>query len=165
MMEKIVQTASNVTIRPLEPDEAPALLMMMRELARFEKQEQFLEATEDLIRNNMFGEHPLFSALIALAGDEPAGYLTHGEGYTSWGMRKYVKVDDLFVREGFRGHGIARQLMRVIERMVVERGTYARWTVSPGNERAIAFYKSLGARYVLKGQCYWHLDESGRIVP
>jgi ribosomal protein S18 acetylase RimI-like enzyme len=139
--------------------------MMMRELARLEKQEQFLEATEELIRKNMFGEQPMFSGFIALAAGEPAGYLTYGEGYTSWGMRRYVKVDDLFVREPFRGRGIARRLMRVIEQMVVERGTYARWTVSPGNERAIAFYKSLGARYVLKGQCYWHLDESGRITP
>ena len=115
---------------------------MMRELARFEKQEQFLEATEELIRKNMFGERPMFSAFIALAAGEPAGYLTYGEGYTSWGMRRYVKVDDLFVREAFRGRGIARRLMLVIEKMVVERGTYARWTVSPGNERAIAFYKS-----------------------
>jgi ribosomal protein S18 acetylase RimI-like enzyme len=159
-----MQQASDLTIRALEPDDAPALLAMMRELARLEKQEQFLEATEELIRRNMFGERPMFSAFIALAGAEPAGYLTYGEGYTSWGMRKYVKVDDLFVREAFRGRGIARQLMRVIETMVVERGTYARWIVSPENERAIAFYKSLGARYVLKGQCYWHLDESGNVI-
>jgi ribosomal protein S18 acetylase RimI-like enzyme len=159
-----MQSSTDLTIRPLEPDDSPALLVMMRELARLEKQEQFLEATEELVRKNMFGEQPMFSAFIAIVGGEPAGYLTYGEGYTSWGMRKYVKVDDLFVREAFRGRGIARQLMSVIERMVVERGTYARWIVSPENERAIAFYKSLGARYVLKGQCYWHLDESGKIT-
>ena len=159
-----MQSILDITIRPLEPDDAPALLAMMRELARLEKQEQFLEATEELIRKNMFGERPMFSGFIALAAGEPAGYLTYGEGYTSWGMRRYVKVDDLFVREPFRGRGIARQLMRVIEYMVVERGTYARWIVSPENERAIAFYKSLGARYVLKGQCYWHLDESGHVT-
>ena len=160
----MMQSTPDLTIRPLEPDDAPALLAMMRELARLEKQEQFLGATEELIRENMFGERPMFSAIIAMAGSEPAGYLTYGEGYTSWGMRRYVKVDDLFVREPFRGRGIARRLMLAIERMVIERGTYARWTVSPGNERAIAFYKSLGARYVLKGQCYWHLDQSGKVT-
>jgi len=55
-----------------------------------------------------------------------------------------------------------RQLMAHVEKLVIARGTYARWTVSPDNERAIGFYKSLGARYVLKGQCYWHLDKSGK---
>lgn len=160
----MMPSTTDLTIRPLEPDDAPALLAMMRELARLEKQEQFLEATEELIHRNMFGEQPMFSAFIAIVHGEPAGYLTYGEGYTSWGMRRYVKVDDLFVREPFRGRGIARRLMLAIERMVIERGTYARWTVSPGNERAIAFYKSLGARYVLKGQCYWHLDQSGKVT-
>ena len=160
----MMPSTTDLTIRPLEPDDTPALLAMMRELARLEKQEQFLGATEELIRENMFGERPMFSGIIAMAGGEPAGYLTYGEGYTSWGMRRYVKVDDLFVREPFRGRGIARRLMLAIERMVIERGTYARWTVSPGNERAIDFYKSLGARYVLKGQCYWHLDQSGKVT-
>jgi ribosomal protein S18 acetylase RimI-like enzyme len=160
----MMQSTPDLTIRPLVPDDAPALLAMMRELARLEKQEQFLEATEELIRKNMFGDRPMFSGIVAVAGGGPAGYLTYGEGYTSWGMRRYLKVDDLFVREPFRGRGIARQLMLAIERMVLERGTYARWTVSPSNERAIAFYKSLGARYVLKGQCYWHLDESGNVT-
>jgi ribosomal protein S18 acetylase RimI-like enzyme len=160
----MMQSTTDLAIRPLEPDDAPALLAMMRDLARLEKQEQFLEATEELIRKNMFGERPMFSGIIAVASGAPAGYLTYGEGYTSWGMRRYVKVDDLFVREPFRGHGIARRLMLAIERMVIERGTYARWTVSPDNERAIAFYKSLGARYVLKGQCYWHLDQSGKVT-
>ena len=78
--------------------------------------------------------------------------------YSTWGARQYVLVDDLFVREAHRGRGIARRLMSFIEELVLERGTYARWTVSPNNERAISFYKSLGARYVPKGHCYWHLE-------
>ena len=69
------------------------------------------------------------------------------------------------MREAYRGRGVARQLMATVEKLVVAHGTYARWTVSPDNDRAIAFYKSLGARYVLKGQCYWHLDPSGAVTP
>jgi ribosomal protein S18 acetylase RimI-like enzyme len=151
-------TLADITIRPIEPEDAPALLSMMRELARFENQEHLLGATEDAIRRDGFGPAPKFGGFIALSGGEPAGFVTYGIGYTTWGARDFILVDDLFVREPFRGRGVARKLMQQIEKLVVARGTYARWTVSPGNERAIAFYKSLGTRYVLKGQCYWHLD-------
>lgn len=69
------------------------------------------------------------------------------------------------MREAYRGRGVARRLMATVGKLVIARGTYARWTVSPGNDRAIAFYRSLGARCVLKGQCYWHLDEPGKVTP
>lgn len=152
----------NLTIRPIEPDDAPALLSMMRELARFENQEHLIAATEDSIRRHGFGAGAQFGGFIALDTGSPAGFVTYGNAYTTWGARQFILVDDLFVREAYRGRGVARQLMAAVEKLVVARGTYARWTVSPGNDRAIAFYKSLGARYILKGQCYWHLDESGK---
>lgn len=157
-----MQSSSSITIRPIEPDDAPALLAMMRELARFENQEHLIGATEQSIRRDGFGAAAQFGGFLALEGREPAGFVTYGNAYTTWGARQFILVDDLFVREAYRGRGVARKLMATVERLVLARGTYARWTVSPGNERAIAFYKSLGARYILKGQCYWHLDESGR---
>jgi GNAT superfamily N-acetyltransferase len=157
-----MHSSSTFAVRPIDHDDASALLYMMRELARFENQEYLLAATEESIRRDGFGATAQFSGFIALDGREPAGFVTYGNAYTTWGARQFILVDDLFVREAYRGRGVARQLMGTIEKLVLSRGTYARWTVSPGNERAIAFYKSLGARYVLKGQCYWHLDESGK---
>ena len=115
-----------------------------------------------MIRRDGLGEAPQFGGYIALDGGEPAGFVTYGNAYTTWGARRFILVDDLFVRERYRGRGVARQLMANVEKLVIARSTYARWTVSPGDERAIAFYKSLGARYILKGQCYWHLDDSGK---
>jgi ribosomal protein S18 acetylase RimI-like enzyme len=153
-----MQPSNDILFRKLEPDDAPALLAMMRELARFENQEHMIGATEESLRRDGFGAAPQFGGYIAVDGGESAGFVTYGKAYTIWGARRFILVDDLFVREAYRGRGIARRLMSFIEKMVLERNTYARWTVSPDNERAIAFYKSLGARYVLKGQCYWHLD-------
>jgi len=153
-----MQLTNEIVFRTLEPNDAPALLAMMRELARFENQEHLIGASEESVRRDGFGDAPLFSGYIALDDDEPAGFVTYTMPYTIWGARQFVLVDDLFVRETYRSRGIARRLMSFIEKLVLERGTYARWTVSPGNERAIAFYKSLGARYVPKGHCYWHLD-------
>lgn len=160
-----MNSSSTFTIRPIEPDDSPALLSMMRELARFEEQEHLIGATEESIRRDGFGAAAQFGGFIALDGGEPAGFVTYGNAYTTWGARQFVLVDDLFVREAYRGRGVARRLMATVGKLVIARGTYARWTVSPGNDRAIAFYRSLGARCVLKGQCYWHLDEPGKVTP
>jgi GNAT superfamily N-acetyltransferase len=116
-------TLADITIRPIEPEDAPALLSMMRELARFENQEHLLGATEDAIRRDKFGPAPKFGGFIALSGGEPAGFVTYGIGYTTWGARDFILVDDLFVREPFRGRGVARKLMQQIEKLVVARGT------------------------------------------
>ncbi len=161
----IVQLPAGVIIRPIEPDDASALLAMMHELARFENQEHLISATEELIRRDGFGAGAQFGGFISLDAGTPAGFVSYGNAYTTWGARQFILVDDLFVREAYRGRGVARQLMAAVEKLVIARGTYARWTVSPGNERAIAFYKSLGARYILKGQCYWHLDTLGAVTP
>jgi ribosomal protein S18 acetylase RimI-like enzyme len=158
-----MDAGADIRIRPLAASDAPDLLSMMRELARFENQEHLIAATEESIRRDAFGATPLFSGYIALADAKSAGFVTYAMPYNIWGARRVLLVDDLFVREAFRRRGIARRLMAAIETLVLERGTYARWTVSPSNERAIAFYKSLGARYILKGMCYWHLEGLGAV--
>lgn len=160
-----MSSSAALNIRPIEPGDAPALLSMMRELARFKNQEHLISATEESIRRDGFGAAAQFGGFIALEDSERAGFVTYGNAYTTWGGRQFILVDDLFVRETYRGRGVARQLMAAVEKLVIARGTYARWTVSPDNERAIAFYKSLGARYVPKGFCFWHLDPSGAVTP
>ncbi len=46
--------ATGITIRAIEPDDATALLSMMREIARFENQEHLIGATEEPIRSDGF---------------------------------------------------------------------------------------------------------------
>src|SRR5262245_28995029 len=117
-------TPADIPIRPIESDDAPELLSMMRELARFENQEHLLGATEEALRRDAFGDRPKFSGFIAHTAEEPAGFVTYGAGYTTWGAREFILVDDLFVRDGYRGRGIARRLMREVEKIVIARGTY-----------------------------------------
>lgn len=80
-----MNSSSTFTIRPIEPDDSPALLSMMRELARFEEQEHLIGATEESIRRDGFGAAAQFGGFIALDGGEPAGFVTYGNAYTTWG--------------------------------------------------------------------------------
>src|SRR5207249_3045009 len=64
----------NFSIAPITADEIPALLEMIRELARFERLEHEVEATVEMLRESLCGPEPSASALLARCGDQPAGY-------------------------------------------------------------------------------------------
>lgn len=134
-------------IRPAIIDDAALLCTMIRELAKFERElEQVTIREEDLARDG-FGEKPLFRALIAEWGGQPAGYACFFGYYSTWSGRGLF-LEDLFVREAFRGSGIGKALLAEVARIAVDEGCYGiHWDVLDWNEKAIEFYNSLGARF------------------
>ena len=83
-----------------------------------------------------------------LRGAQPVGYALFFNFYSSW-RGSGIFLEDLFVREPFRGRGIGRTLLAAIARIARQEGSYAiRWEVLDWNQSAIQFYKSLGAEFV-----------------
>ena len=134
-------------IRPATVDDAPLLVTMIRELADFEREPDSVTITDqDLVRDG-FGEHPRFRALIAEWDSQVAGYALFWEYYSTWTGRGMF-LEDLFVREQFRGRGIGASLMAVVARITVEEQRYGiHWEVLDWNENAIEVYKALGAEF------------------
>jgi GNAT superfamily N-acetyltransferase len=59
-----------------------------------------------------------------------------------------IFLEDLFVREAFRGRGIGRALLCQVARIARQEGSYGmRWEVLDWNETAIKFYRSLGGKF------------------
>jgi GNAT superfamily N-acetyltransferase len=57
-------------------------------------------------------------------------------------------LEDLFVREAFRGRGIGRALLAEMARIAIDEQCYGiHWEVLDWNQKAIEFYKNLGARF------------------
>ena len=92
-------------IRPATKNDAALLLAMIRELAAFERLPDMVSNQEaDLVRDG-FGENPRFRALIAEWSGQAAGYAIFFDYYSTWAGRGLF-LEDLFVREAFRGRGI-----------------------------------------------------------
>ena len=78
-------------------------------------------------------------------------------------------LEDLFVREKYRGRGIGKELLGAVARAAVEDGCYGiHWEVLDWNQKAIELYKALGAefrdgwrRVMLSGEALQKLAESG----
>ena len=135
-----------LAIREASPADAPLLVDMIRELADFEKELHQVDVTpEDLLRDG-FGVNPLFHAFVAEWDGQPAGYAFYFFNYSTWAGRPGLFLEDLFVRDKYRGKGIGKALLRRVAAVARDRNCYGmRWEVLDWNEAAINFYRSLGA--------------------
>jgi len=103
-------------------------------------------ATEEQLRESLFGESPAAQVVLAMVGDEPAGFALWLRNYSTFLARPGIYLEDLFVFPAFRGRGVGRRLLKHLAHVAVSRG-YGRleWAVLDWNVDAIRFYESLGA--------------------
>ncbi|MFF7727260.1 GNAT family N-acetyltransferase [Streptomyces sp. NPDC008001] len=143
-------------IRAATPADVPAVHAMIRELAAYERSLEHAGATEEQLREALFGEHPAAFALIAESDEKagggasaaagPAGFAIWFRNFSTWTGTHGVYLEDLYVRPEARGEGHGKALLAALARICVERG-YRRfeWSVLDWNTPSIGFYKSLGA--------------------
>ena len=135
-------------IRTATPDDVPAILSMIRELAEYERAPHEVVATESLLRTALFGEDPAVYALIAENDDtgEAVGFAMWFLNFSTWLGRHGIYLEDLYVKPHARGEGHGRALLTRLAQIAVERGCgRVEWAVVDWNEPSIGFYKSLGA--------------------
>jgi GNAT superfamily N-acetyltransferase len=139
--------ASELVIRAAEPADVALLLELFRELATYEKIEHELHATPELLSRALFGEPPLAEALIALRGEDAAGYAVFFSTFSTFRCREGVWLEDLFVRPSHRRAGVGRALLAAVAARVRAReGARLEWSALDWNELALSFYRGLGAR-------------------
>jgi GNAT superfamily N-acetyltransferase len=133
-------------IRPAHPDDVPAILALIGELATYEREPDAVTATEADLTAALFDARPAVFGLIAQDGDAVAGFALWFLNFSTWVGRHGIYLEDLYVRPEFRGHGHGRDLLLELARIADERG-YGRveWSVLDWNEPAHRFYESLGA--------------------
>ena len=137
----------DITLGPVTPAEIPVLLELIRELARFEKLEHEVAATPELLHAAFFAPAPAAGALLARVAGEPAGYAIYFSTFSSFTGRAGVWLDDLYVRPEFRRRGLGRRLIEAVAKLAAERGgVRLEWLALDWNERALEFYRGLGAR-------------------
>lgn len=149
---------SDVTVRSAQPSDAPSILSLLGQLARFEGAVEGIRLTEKAIREEAFGDHPRFQVLLAEVVGMPCGLLIFYQAYSSWAAAPTLMVHDLFVLEDHRRSGAGRALLAAAAR-VAETSGCCRMDVNvlAWNEAARRFYASLGFRH-LKEWLPYRLD-------
>jgi GNAT superfamily N-acetyltransferase len=127
--------------------DAGLIVHFVRALAAYEKEPaQTVRITEaDVVRDG-FGANPRFEALIAEMDGAPAGFALFFPNYSTWEGRPGLYVEDIFVEEHARRHGVGRRLMAAVARLARERG-FARIDLSMLDwNPARGFYRRLGLK-------------------
>jgi len=135
-----------ISLRRATAEDTPQILKFVQGLAEYEKLSHACIATEESLRETLFGARPYAEVLIADFDSRPAGFALFFHNYSTFRAKPGIYLEDLFVLPELRGNGIGRALLTELARLAVERGcARLEWSVLDWNEPAIRFYKSLGA--------------------
>ena len=126
-----------IRIKPAVPADVPIILQLIRELAEFERLLHEVQATEEQLREQLFGARPGAEVVIARIGDEVAGFALFFHNFSTFLAKPGIYLEDLYVRQKFRGQGCGEALLRHLARTALERGCgRLEWSVLDWNVSA-----------------------------
>ena len=135
-----------MTVRPVRPDDVPAVVGLVRELAEYEQALHEARMTEEQLSAALFGDSPALFGHVAVADGAVVGMALWFLNFSTWRGTHGVYLEDLYVQPQHRGSGLGRELLRTLADLCVQRG-YDRleWSVLDWNTPSIEFYESAGA--------------------
>ena len=137
---------AGIRIVPAQASDVPIILEMIKALAEYEQLTHEVVATEDDLRQSLFGPRPAAEVVLAYAGDAPIGFALFFHNFSTFLGRHGLYLEDLFVVPEWRGKGVGKQLLAHIASIAESRKCgRMEWAVLDWNESAIAFYRRMGA--------------------
>lgn len=137
---------TRLTIRPAAEADIPLILMFIRGLAEYEHLSYLVTATEETLRDALFGARPGAEVLLAFETQTPVGFAVFFHNFSTFLGRRGLWLEDIYIDPAFRRKGYGRALLLHIARIAHERGCGRfEWSALDWNTPAIDFYKGLGA--------------------
>ena len=145
-------------VRIAHEEDMPQVLELIRELARFEKEPDAVDiSSEDLVKEG-FSDQPLFKCFVAEIDGEVVGMALVYFRFSTWKGRT-LHLEDLIVKEAYRGKGIGEALYTAVMKYGYEQGVKrVEWVVLDWNYGALKFYERSGAT-ILKDWYLAQMDE------
>lgn len=145
-METIATALPDFVLREARAEDCGLILALIRELAEYEKLSHEVVATEEVLRETLFGEHPCGEVVIGEFQGEAVGYALFFHNFSTFTGRPGIYLEDIYVKPEMRGRGYGKCLLTYVARLAVKRKcTRMEWSVLDWNEPSIQFYRSLGA--------------------
>jgi GNAT superfamily N-acetyltransferase len=138
---------SNITIREATKKDSNIILGFIRELAKYEKAEHEVIATESSIADSLFNSESSTKAIVCEKNGTPIGFAVYFFNYSTWLGKHGLYLEDLYVSSAERGSGAGKSLLKYLAQLAVSKGCGRfEWSVIDWNQPAIKFYDSLGAK-------------------
>lgn len=136
-----------INIKPATIADSALILRFVTELARYEKCEHEVLASEEDIQSSLFAADSSTHAVICYVDDQPVGFAVYFFNYSTWLGKNGLYLEDLYVSPEQRSVGAGKALLKHLAKIAVAKqcGRFE-WSVLDWNEPAINFYQSIGAK-------------------
>ena len=137
---------AKIKIKYALSEDVPLILKLIRELAEFENLVDQVVATEDLLREKLFGDKAYAEVIISYLDGQAIGFALFFHNFSTFVGKQGIYLEDLYVSPGSRRLGAAKCMLSFIAKLCVERdcGRFE-WSSLDWNRHAIDFYKGIGA--------------------
>ena len=147
-----------ILLREGKKSDMAAVLLLIKELATFEKESEAVEVTVNDLGRDGYGEAPAFKVFVAEVDGNIVGMALFYERYSTWKGR-IIHLEDLIVNQDYRGKGIGKELYTKVLSYANDRQIKrVSWEVLDWNTTAVDFYTSTGAT-IMEGWQVVHMNE------
>lgn len=137
----------NFEIYKAEYGDEKTILSFINSLAKYEKLSHEVVATEEDLKEHLFGSNKVAEVILGKSEDTVVGFALFFHNFSTFLGKPGIYLEDLFVLEEQRGKGFGKSILTYLAKLAVERNCgRLEWSVLDWNEPAIDFYKSLGAK-------------------
>ncbi|HXO88092.1 MAG TPA: GNAT family N-acetyltransferase [Candidatus Acidoferrales bacterium] len=141
------KSAPRLRIRRGTPRDVPAIVSLIRGLAKYERLTRDCRTDARRLRRDGFGRHRYFETLVCTSDGRTIGFALYYFAYSTFASTPVLFIEDIFVESNERGGGAGTALMKALAQVAVrKRCSQMEWIVLDWNTPAIRFYRRLGAR-------------------
>ena len=133
-----------LVVRLATADDASVLNEMIAAFAAYERLPN--HSTPESLKLELSRPDNVIEALIAYLDGVPVGFAVFFQSYSTFAAKRGLYLEDIYVKEDYRNHGVATGILKALAKIAVERD-YGRveFTVLLWNTVAIEFFETLGA--------------------
>jgi len=134
------------TTRFAKEADVPLILQFIRELAEYEQLLHEVVADVNTLHTSLFVDPKGPEVLIGEEDGIPVAFVLFFHNFSTFLGRKGIYIEDLYIRPEMRSKGYGEMLLQAVFGLAKERNCgRVEWWVLDWNERAINFYKKIGA--------------------
>ncbi|MBS5635689.1 MAG: N-acetyltransferase family protein [Lachnospiraceae bacterium] len=121
--------------------DAGLVMSFIRQLSVYEEMEDSVQATEELLRENLFRKKGA-EVLFAVVDKKEVGMALYTAGFAGYLGKQNLFLDTLYVAEEYRREGVGQAIFKKLAEIAKERG-YGRieWICLKENQPGMNFYQ------------------------
>lgn len=132
-------------IRKASEDDAELIYNFILEMAEYEHERDAVKTSIEAVKDTICGGRYAESIITEYDG-EPISYAVYFYSYSTYEGKPSLYLEDLYIKEDYRGHGIGKYIFMYLAKFALDRGcSRFDWSCLDWNTKSIDFYMKLGA--------------------